>query len=204
MPQKNFIKENFVLIVGLTLPILLMVGFMVASSLPQSVANPPKYDLVFDITQYPSVSGGIPVEVNFVVKDGVLKAQYTRVENADHTYPNTAWKKLYLYDAQTQKVRELTFGFPDGMEKITDTREDTVDATKNMKLDTTLQSPDGYELTTDTFSHYGLFTDIFGGGGSSSEPVLQKGGERVKLTSDDRNVTFTYSNPEFLGWVKGK
>ncbi len=204
MPPKNFIKENFVLIVGLTLPVLLMVAFMLASALPQTVANPPKYDLVFALTDYPGGSGGIPVTVNLVVKDGVLKAQYEKVETATHTYPNTSWKKLYLYDHNTRKVKELAFGFPADMDKIDPSREDTVDATKGMKLDTTLQSPDGYELTTESYSRgAGLFGDLFWGGGGTSEPVLQNGGSRIKLTSGDGRTVFNYTSPEFIGWVTG-
>ena len=43
MPLKNFIKENFVLVVGLALPVLLVVLFFVASVLPKSMAVPPQY-----------------------------------------------------------------------------------------------------------------------------------------------------------------
>ena len=46
--SKSFLKDNFVLIVGLTLPILLMIGFIVWSArLPRSLSDPPKYDLIF-------------------------------------------------------------------------------------------------------------------------------------------------------------
>jgi hypothetical protein len=47
------------------------------------------------------------------------------------------------------------------MEQIEGTREETVEATKNLKLDTTLQSPDGYELAYDGYSHSGLLNDVF-------------------------------------------
>ena len=53
MPAQSFFKKNFVLIVGLTLPVLLIVGFLVASNLPESLSDPPKYDLVFATTDYP-------------------------------------------------------------------------------------------------------------------------------------------------------
>lgn len=204
MTQKNFIKENFALIIGLTLPVLLMFGFMIAANLPQAAADPPKYDLVFAVTEYPNVSGGIPVAVRLVVKDGVLKADYTRnVPATPNSYPYNSWKKLYLYEAKTQKVKELTFGYPSDMDKIEGTREDTVDATKNLKLDTTLQSPDGYELTTDGYDHYGFFNEIFWGGGYTNQPVLKKGNARVKLATGDGRTSFSYTNPEFVGWVVG-
>jgi len=199
--KKNFLKENFVLVVGLALPILLMVGFMVASGLPQMLTDPPKYDLVFSTPDY-SASGGMALNVRLVVDGHVLKAQYARTNTAG-SYSSTGWKKLYLYEAQTQKVRQLTFGFPRNMEDITSAREEIVEATKDLRLDTTLQSPDGYELTTDGRSHNGLLSDLFFGGGYSGEPRLRKGSSSVKLTTGDSATVFSYGNVEFVGWVSG-
>lgn len=203
MPTKNFIKDNFVLIVGLALPVLLMFGFMLAANMPQALSDPPKYDLVFSITEYPSYSGTIPIGVKLYVKDGVLKAQYTKNAPQPSGYSGSnVWKKLYLYDAQTKTVKELPFPYPADMDKIDGMREETLEATKGMKLDTTTEAPDGYELTTDSYSHPGLLGDLFGGGSYSSEPVLKKGASRVKLS--DSRTSFSYQNPEFVGWVTGK
>lgn len=41
----RFIKENFVLVVGLVLPVLLMIAFMIFASLPQKLSDPPRYAL---------------------------------------------------------------------------------------------------------------------------------------------------------------
>lgn len=204
MSGKNFFKENFVLIVGLTLPVLLMIGFMVASSLPQTLADPPQYDLVFSVNDYRGGSGSIPVTVQFVVKDGVLKAQYTKVLPHPHGYYSNNWKKLYLFDAKTQKVRELTFGLPSDMEKIEGMREETVEATKDLRLDTTLKSPDGYELSYDGYSRSGLVTEVFWGGGRSNEVRIRKGSTSLPLSAVDNRSYFYHGNVEFIGWVTGR
>jgi hypothetical protein len=47
MPAAKFVRDNAVLLVGLILPVLMMLGFLVASGLPEHLADPPKYDLVF-------------------------------------------------------------------------------------------------------------------------------------------------------------
>jgi hypothetical protein len=90
--NKRFFKENFVLVVGLALPVLLIVGFMLASSLPQVLSDPPKYDLVFSTTDYPTNANNIPVSVRLDVKDGVLTAQYARTPVAPGNYPLNSWK----------------------------------------------------------------------------------------------------------------
>ena len=149
MAFREFVKANLVLVVGLTLPIVLMAGFLLASGLPERMAEPPKYNLVYSVTDFSQGAAAIPVSVRLVVQDGVLKAQYTRLPPQPTGYVNNVWKKLYLYDAATQKVQELSFGFPANMDAIEGTVVETVDATRTMRLNTTLQSPDGYELSHD-------------------------------------------------------
>ena len=201
MPIKSFFKENFVLVVGLSLPVLLIVGFMVATNLPQLMSDPPKYDLVFATTDYPPNAGNLPVSVRFVVKNGVLTAEYARTALMSAGYVYSGWKKLYLYEAKTQKVRELTFGFPPDMGSIVDTKEETVAATKDMKLDTTLQSPDGYELSYDAYSNSGLLNEVFWGSTYNHEPRLKHGSSSVPLSTGDGRTNFYYNGVEFVGWV---
>ena len=199
MTFKEFVKANLVLVVGLALPVVLMAGFLVASGLPQRLADPPKYNLVFAVTEFSQGVSGIPVSVSFVVQDGVLKAQYIKLPPQPPGYVNNAWKKLYLYDSATQKVQQLSFGFPPNMDAIDGTVVETVDATRSMRLDTTLQSPDGYELSRDNASRSGLINEIFWGGGYSNDYRLRKGSSSLRLPLAAANVP--YGNVEFVGWV---
>jgi hypothetical protein len=200
---QKFLKDNFVLVVGLTLPVLLMIGFIVFSTLPRSLTNPPQHDLIFAAPDYSGASNNLPVNVILTVKEGVLKAQYTRVAQAPNGgYYGGGWKKLYRYQAGPQTVRELTFGIPQDVASIAPTREDVVDATKDLKLDTTLRAPDGYELDYGSSRGRGLLTDIFGGS-SSYEPRLRKGASSVRLRTGDGRTAFYAGNVEFIGWVVG-
>ncbi len=203
MSDKNFFKDNFVLIIGLALPVLLMVGFMVVASMPQKMGDPPKYDLIFWTSDYyyNANNNGRPVNVSLVVKDGVLKAQYNKVP--DPKYPNTQWLKLYQFDAKTQTVRQLEFGDPYDMDKIDPSREDTVEATKGMKLDTTLKSPDGFELTAENYRRYGLVNEIFGSWRNDYNMKLRSGMTAVPLKTGNPNDTFYNGSTNFLGWVTG-
>jgi len=99
-------------------------------------------------------------------------------------------------------VRELPFGIPQDVASITQMREDTVDATKDLKLDTTLRAPDGYELEYDVDRGLGLLTDMFWSS-SSYEPRLRKGASSVRLRTGDSRTSFYAGNVEFIGWVVG-
>lgn len=201
--SKSFLKDNFVLIVGLTLPILLMIGFIVVSSLPRALSDPPKYDLIFAAIDYSPPAMNPPISLGLVVKDGVLKAQYTpvRVGTGAANY-GVAWKKLYRYEAGPQSVQQLTFGIPLHLGDVTETREETVEATAGLRLDTRLRAPDGYELTYGRSSRGGLLTDIFWSS-YSSEPRLRKGASSVRLATGDGRTDLYAGNVEFIGWVVG-
>ncbi len=208
MASKNFFKDNFVLIIGLALPVLLMFGFMIASSLPNALGDPPKYDLIFTTTDSTN-SSTTPVSVKLTVdKDGVLKAQYTKTpvnaNNNGASYYYNAWKKIYVYEAATQKVKELPFPYPADMDKMTGTTEEVVEATKGYKLDTNLESPDGYTMSYDGYSRSGFVGELFVGGRYGSEMRLRKGSSSFPLTPLNSQSPFYYGSADFVGWATGK
>jgi hypothetical protein len=199
MPAAKFVRDNLVLVIGLTLPVLLMAGFLGVSALPDSLADPPKYDLLFSTNDYPPAA--IPVNVRFVVKDGVLVAQYTRPPGQVGNVG--VWKKLFVFEASSRRVRQLAFGFPPDMASIDATREEPVASAAGLRLDTTLQSPDGYELSYGDSSRGGLLGEIFFSPRSANEPRLRKGSTSVPLGTT-RQSPYAYQSAEFVGWVTGR
>lgn len=198
MPVAKFVRDNVVLVIGVTLPVLLMAGFLLAGALPDSLAEPPKYDLLFSTDDYPSAS--VPVTVRLVVKDGALVAQYTRPANQAGSFG--LWKKLYIYEASSRRVRQLSFGFPADMATLEGTREEPVVSAAGLRLDTTLTSPDGYQLSFGDRRGGGLLLELFGGS-RSYEPRLRNGGKSVPLTPVT-GAPFSYGNVDFVGWVTSR
>lgn len=178
---------------------LLMISFMIFATLAQKLSDPPRYDFVFSTSDYNTGLIKLPVSVNFVVRNGKLKAQYVAYKHPG-SYGNN-WRKLYVYEASTQKARQLNFGYPQDMDKIAGTREDLVEATKHLVLDTTLEAPDGYQLSYEGYSRSGLFNDLFWDGGYSNEPRLRKGASSVRLAPADSNTYFYCGDVQFIGWV---
>jgi len=197
MSIQKVIRDNFVLVLGISLPMLLMIGFMVVSGLPRALSDPPRYNLVFSITDYQTGNTAMPVSIKLMVKDSRLIAQYIPNQKGNsYTY----WKKLYLYDAASQTVSELPLPYPANLESITEVKEDIVEALKDQKLNSTLQAPDGYELSYEGYSDSGLINILFWGSGTR-EPRLRKGSSSVRLAPADERSSFYYSSIEFIGWV---
>ncbi|HEY2773869.1 MAG TPA: hypothetical protein VGK20_07440 [Candidatus Binatia bacterium] len=195
------LRENFVLVVGLVLPVLLMVGFLAASSLTQGLVVPPKYDLVFAVQDYAPAAQNLPIGLRLVVKDHVLVAQYAKLTTQRSAFTYGAWKKLYIYEASLHKVRELALGIPADAETIDGTREEVVEATRDLRLDTTIQSPDGYEISSSDTSHGGLITSLFWDSYNRSRVRLRSGSSSVPLELGDGHSASYPGNVEFVGWV---
>jgi hypothetical protein len=199
MATSNFVKDNFVLILGIALPALLMAGFLVMASVPQALTDPPKYDLIFTENDY-QPSNHITVGLELFVKNGVLTARYTPNTKGTTT---SYWKKIYRYDAAQKKVHPLTFLVPANADKMTEPREEAVAATAGLTLDTSTEAPDGYSLSQGYYGRTGIFGDLFMGSSSySNEARLKKGAASVRLLSDGGSPFG--SDAQFLGWVAPK
>lgn len=196
MAASDFIKKNFVLLMGLLMPALLVLGFLLSTMIPQQLSDPPKYDLLFWVQNY-DYNNQQPLGVNLVVKDGTLFVQYVRGANNVGGY----WKKLYRYEATTQKVKELPIAIPADPENIVALREEPFAATSSLKIDTTLQSPDGYSLSYDGYSRSGLLNEVFWNRGYSNEVRLKKGPSSLALIDERTTQPFYYGNVQFIGWV---
>ncbi|KTD44720.1 hypothetical protein [Legionella parisiensis] len=192
--SNKWIKSHLTLVAGLSLPILLMLVFVI-SNIPFFKTDPPRYSLLFTITD--SSTSPFPVQVNFIVKNDSLVARYSKV-------PNNYWeiKRLYLFDAKKQKVKELPIDFPN-LNNNTNFKEEVVQSTKQFKLDTSLESPDGYVLYTNNHSlNTGLLSDLFLGSNYRNNTIcLKKKSSCIKLYNLSTRY-FTSNNVQFIGWVK--
>jgi hypothetical protein len=192
--MKNWIKENIVLVIGFTLPLMLIVLFFVATVIPKMTGTPPQYEVLFSVQDYSSQNKQEYV-VNFKVKDKQLMIKTKKAD--DKNYSNDS-KKLMAYDAKTEVIREITFDdskFSDGAEML-------LEETKNMTIDTAMQAPDGYVLENQGYSGTGLIGGLFGGGSRNNGYRLKKGNVGYKINTQQNNNYYDQLN--FIGWIVKK
>ncbi len=99
--MKKFIKENIVLTLGISLPLLLVVLFMVADALPKYWVADPQYDFFFSDSRYSYVEFQVQQQKLYIRVD---PARYQNEKSLPH---------LYRYVAATGKIQEITFEAPD-------------------------------------------------------------------------------------------
>ncbi|OIQ97543.1 hypothetical protein GALL_204270 [mine drainage metagenome] len=195
--MKKFIKENLVLAIGLTLPLLLIVLFFVATVIPKSMATPPQYEMLFTTVHY-DYQNASDYQFDFSVKDHQLMVKANKSDEKNRNYNA---KKLMAYDGKTETVREISFDAAKAGAAAAN-GEIVLDETKTMQVDTASNSPDGYVLEGPNYGGGGLVGGMFGGGYRNSAYRLKKGGVAYKVPNAQQN--YYYNQMQFVGWVVKK
>lgn len=195
--MKNFVKENLVLVIGLTLPVLLIVLFFVAAVIPKSMSTPPQYEMLFTTIRY-DYQNASDYQFDFSVSNHQLMVKARKNDDKNRNY-NV--KKLMAYDGKTETVREITFDAA-GVGEKAGTGAVVLEATKNMYIDTSGTSPDGYVLEGPNYGGNGLVGGLFGGGYRNAGFRLKKGSAGYKVPDAQQN--YYYNQLQFVGWVVRK
>ena len=198
MALKDFFKENRVLMMGLTLPVILIVLFFLASVLPKSLVPPPQYELLYSISLYGSPTP-LPFQVNFIVKEGTL---YARINKNDSKNPVYLSRRLMAYNGATDSVREIGYDLSN-FNEAADGSDILLEETKSMTIDSSFKSPDGYVFEGRSFGHGGLVQELFGGNYRNRSPRIKKGAVAYKIPLTPYNTNY-YGDVQFIGWIVNK
>ena len=192
--MKNWMKENLVLAIGLTLPIFLIVLFFVASVLPKSMGTPPQYEMLFSTMKYEYQQSPDYV-IDFKVKDKKLMVTSKKLDDKNNNGSST---KLMAYDGKTETVREIKLdNVKTGM--AASSGEIVLEETKDLTIEPNAVSPDGYTLDGANYGDGGLVGGLFGGGYRNNGYRVKKGAVAYKMPN--MQPDYYYSNVQFLGWI---
>ncbi|MDP2152490.1 MAG: hypothetical protein Q8J66_02385 [Methylotenera sp.] len=192
--MKNFVKENLVLVVGLTFPILLILIFFASNVIPKLMSPPPQYEMLFTTKQYDyqNKSGYL---IDFLVKNQKLMVKVSKSEGKDINYDLT---RLMAYDAKTDTVREITVDISKAAASAVDGVA-VLQETENMMIDTAMVSQDGYSLDGPSYGGGGMVGGLFGAGYRDSGFRLRKGSIGYKIPNTQQH--YYYNQVRFVGWV---
>ncbi len=194
--MKAFFKEHFVLIAGISLPLILSLAFFLSANIKQATEDPPQYDVIFASRYYPNASNNpYKVEVN---NDGGLEIEYRPPEDDNRHYRDAP--HLYVYRVESEEIEHLSL--PDIDEDVKGTY--TIYELKGAKISDKVASPDGYHFKSYYRGGGNLMTEVFGAGGHRSRYVtsLEKDGYEKRLDMDELRATGGYyNNTVFIGWI---
>lgn len=185
--MKNFFKENFVLTMGIALPLVLIVLFYLAGQVSRQVVEDPQYDALFAVDYHDSASGN-PYSIS--VDNNKLVVKFRPVSEEDRHY---AKPRLFLFDHETQQAKLIDVDFDATAEGIV-TDPDLAALNQN-KIDPNPVSPDGYTFEYN-HSSGSFFNELFGGPGYRHYYILGKGPRRIPVQGSE-----PYWSAHFIGWV---
>lgn len=191
--MKGFLKEHFVLIIGISLPLVLSLVFFASANLKLQTVPPPQYAVVFAQDFYYRNNPEYPYKIA-VNEQKVLELRYTPAANQDNA---VTWQipQLYLYEPKTKKIERVD------LPEITPGEKAVlpIEALKTKKLDTSLTSPDGFTFRTEYRGSGNLMTEVFGGGSNGrNRIILSKDGADFPIKVDE---PYYYGQGELIGWV---
>ena len=86
--------------------------------------------------------------------------------------------------------------------KLADGNEVLLEETKNLAIDTSVISPDGFTLEGPNYGSSGLMGGLFGGGYRNGGYRIKKGGVGYKIPT--LQPDYYYNQVQFVGWVVKK
>ena len=180
-------KDNLLIVMGVSLPLLVILLFLLATTIPKLLVAPPQHDFLFTsyVSAYPNLA---PARVNIDVYQGRVRARIYRDQGARMT-------KLFLLDHNTSNLREIPISIPGQAETLEDGTEIRIPELETLRLDPSLKAPDGYEFRGPDYRGGGIVPELLGMR-RSRRATITRGGAVISLPLDPPHYSV-----HFLGWV---
>jgi hypothetical protein len=188
----RFVRQNAFLVAAVSLPVVVVMFFLLAATIPRWTVPPPAYDLVLRGSSYDQPVQRVSIE--FDVRDGRVQATARAVPA--NMYPSRA--TLFLFDHRTMKVSRVAVDVPD-MKEGDPPRTFVVPALEKLHVIATASAPDGYEVKLRHSGGAGIVGDLFGMGHYDRNLSLVNRGRVISVALPP---PYEYYSPvSTLGWV---
>lgn len=192
--MRAFFRDNIAVVVGISLPIVVMTFFVVASRLPRSFVEPPQHDLLL-LSQNGRYDSR-PVRIDIRIDAGTVRTRMYKSDSASNPAALTmATPRLFRWSHDTQSVHEIVLILPDDINAIQNGDGLVIDELVGRSVSTDMRAPDGYSFQVGGYDR-GFFGVFFDGG--AREPVISKRGATIPLAVPGEAG---YWNVQFLAWV---
>lgn len=192
--MKDFLKRNAFIVLGVSLPLLLIGFLLLAQAVSRMGQVPPAYPVAFLASNQYSPLYWIQIEVG---DDGQLALYLQKPDHASSLSHGRSLRVVVaVYDVAGDALETFDLEMPtvgDGNERI---EIPLPDALAGYRFDDSLTSPDGYRFETGGRTGGGLFTELLGVGTRHGPRLVQDGvGFRIP---DDGMI---FNQRTFIGWV---
>lgn len=190
----KLIRENAALAVGILLPVIVVVFFLLATFVPRWLVDPPQYDFVF--TQDSQYADDLPRWRHAVDVNASNRLRVRAFPTKENEY---AWRpRVYVYEHATGEVREVRLPTPDLADDAEEGVVVTVAEFEGVFVDSRRAAPDGYEVLNRS-GRQGELMGLFYRG-NRDDLAIGKSGTVVAVDTGQERDRYYY-NPQFVGWI---
>ena len=190
----RFLRDNAFLVAAVSLPLVVVAFFLVASIVPRWLVPTPTHDLLLRADGSYGQSRS-QVLVDFHVRDGRLEATVRALADNMSLQPPV----LFLVDHATMTAREITVDLPASMAENDPPKTFVVEALAGRQVLAQPTAPDGYQLEERNQGGPGLVGDVFGMNRYDRRHAIVNRGRVVTITMPAR-YRFLPSI-QSVGWV---
>ncbi len=192
MKIKDFARHNAALVAGISLPIVVVIFFLLATSVPRWLVDPPQYDFLFVRNHaYGTGRSQLRHEIDVDENHHLRVRAFRKLKN--QYVPSVG---LFLFEHQTRNVREISLPIAEIAEADETGVVVEVPALKDQFIDSRRIAPDGYEVIDPGSNWYGLL-GLFSGRNRRGLSYGKSGAVFPLPPSHDRGAY----GARFLGWI---
>jgi hypothetical protein len=187
MSKLELLKRNATLVVGVSLPVLLVFLFWVATVIPKMTVPDPQHDLIFTADHF-DYNARVNGMVRFDIKDGKVRGTF----HADNLRNNFNTPRIYYFDVSAGSTHEITLDIPGNLQDGTQLNISEAEA---YTLSNKSIAPDGYSFDGSYTGGGGFF---FFDRGYRYRGTIKREGRTIRIPTQGQNY---HGNLQFLGWV---
>jgi len=200
--MKQFLKDNLAIVAAIALPLILVIGFVLSTSVISKIVADPQYDFLITTNFY----GGANEAFYFDVVQNRLKISYAYpIGIKGGGYQNSNISRLWRVRSPAMTVEEISLVPPARGKDDEDGKRVPIDiqGVSDLHVVSTQPAPDGY-VFQESYDYYGgnLMREIFSGSGGRNRHTCAviKDGRAVPVKNLGGD-SYNYYNTHFIGWI---
>ncbi len=189
------LKRHGFLIASIALPLLVVVGFVLARTLPRLWVADAAYDVLYLVRRgYDSQPRNIDRSVSVVA--GRLRVRWTKLESQQYPQP----MHVYRFHPASGSCDEVRLPEAPPANSFDRTTELDAGGFEGVSIDSNLRAPDGYAFDPGSGGNSGLMNELLVHRYRGPRAAISKSGRVIPLPRSD-SEPYGYEPAEFLGWI---
>lgn len=190
-----FAKENIPLLIGFSIPLVLLFLFLTVQSINRAIIRNPEYSAVF-VADYDGFSRYKPYTV--LVEHGKLVIEKNRPEpGSTHPLDYSKVPSIFYFDHKTLQTKRLNIDF-NNVAPNNKILSDELNEINRYPLLTERASPDGYMFSYRSGKADAMVAGLFNSSFYHQGYAIYKGSKIINIVYGGKRIT----DPQFLAWVE--